>query len=968
MAEDDDSFDSILEMDAKTYAANYVAEQLKKSPIRDQRGKQQLYQLQQQQQQQRQRQRDYINSVYGENNTMNSNTSPPPPHHHLQQQHQNHPRGGMHKYNQHHQQQYPQHGMDPFANNQHYGIQPPLQQQQQHPPPPQASMNSFQSSPSFITCDPPDMNAMIGDELNLNNSAVGGGTSTGAGVVMGSLDQPTPNNNNTNNTNIMNLALGNSTTNTATTTSMNNRNTGNFMELTKDSLENINKIASSRRHEIEHQQQQQDAPMIQNVQRFQQQSQQLQQQQQQEQQQPQFQQQQQSPRHGMHSSPMRDNQQPPQPQASPSQFMMYQQQFHQRMSPQAQQRMSQFHRQQQQFHQQKFQQQQPQQQKPPAPQQVLRQQQQGPNSSSLQQAFDDASGSLPLSQAGGVPPMENNESHPKSDEQNNELNMNPQQQTNHQHADNEQQHQKEQQLQQQQTQDKSSPKEDPSLVQIQYQQPLHPNHPNYYLQLRSNFPRNHPHHPPSHPNPQIHKIQYGHHHHRHQFNRPHSSPPGMVGNPLANPNGRNIPHPFQSPPPPPGPNSNRPPQMLMTINNKNNNDNNQMMSKQGKDSELHHSRTRKLLSALLNPASSSPAIPKNKIHNDNSVKPNHKKPLFSYNPDDPMSSSTSNGRDDASRMYVPHPSRMVAEIIPKKPRGAASHKKQLNQRKPKLATLSDLKGNEHKRKRAPFVTYSFGTCVKKYAVGKQTKPESKKSGSKVKMSSTSSLSPSSLSHTFYSTPYLTNKNKHDDDQLLANDDGSLIKYPTELDMANAIPENASSIFHILDRRIDFDAFPDDASFYSLIRAWVQDDPYRLRPLEGGVLLDHVSLPSKRRRENDHPVSLVEKKIEKDSLNLTLKNEEYKPKKNNGMNVLSVVKVMNKEDINDQEKSRLMEIISNSSKQEEMEVSDMAPTSDRQSMLTEYILKAKQKKFDVKKKRKIKHAVCKKRLESLGIHI
>ena len=52
---------------------------------------------------------------------------------------------------------------------------------------------------------------------------------------------------------------------------------------------------------------------------------------------------------------------------------------------------------------------------------------------------------------------------------------------------------------------------------------------------------------------------------------------------------------------------------------------------------------------------------------------------------------------------------------------------------------------------------------------------------------------------------------------------------TEEQIATAIPKDASAIFHILDRRINFDAFPEDASVYSLLRAWVQDDPYRFIP-------------------------------------------------------------------------------------------------------------------------------------------
>jgi hypothetical protein len=65
-------------------------------------------------------------------------------------------------------------------------------------------------------------------------------------------------------------------------------------------------------------------------------------------------------------------------------------------------------------------------------------------------------------------------------------------------------------------------------------------------------------------------------------------------------------------------------------------------------------------------------------------------------------------------------------------------------------------------------------------------------------------------------------------------------------VVDAIPENASSIFHILDRRVNLDAHPPDVSFYSLLRAWVQDDPYRQIPPVGANLLDYVSVPFLRR--------------------------------------------------------------------------------------------------------------------------
>jgi LIN37 len=49
------------------------------------------------------------------------------------------------------------------------------------------------------------------------------------------------------------------------------------------------------------------------------------------------------------------------------------------------------------------------------------------------------------------------------------------------------------------------------------------------------------------------------------------------------------------------------------------------------------------------------------------------------------------------------------------------------------------------------------------------------------------------------------------------------------EIADSIPASASCVFHIFDRRVNLDDFADSASIYSLLRAWVQDDPYRYRP-------------------------------------------------------------------------------------------------------------------------------------------
>lgn len=65
-------------------------------------------------------------------------------------------------------------------------------------------------------------------------------------------------------------------------------------------------------------------------------------------------------------------------------------------------------------------------------------------------------------------------------------------------------------------------------------------------------------------------------------------------------------------------------------------------------------------------------------------------------------------------------------------------------------------------------------------------------------------------------------------------------------IADAIPDEASAVFHVLDRRINLDAFHPEASFYSLLRAWVQDDPFRYTPPAGSNLLEFIPRPSQRR--------------------------------------------------------------------------------------------------------------------------
>ncbi|GKY95268.1 hypothetical protein MPSEU_000489000 [Mayamaea pseudoterrestris] len=62
---------------------------------------------------------------------------------------------------------------------------------------------------------------------------------------------------------------------------------------------------------------------------------------------------------------------------------------------------------------------------------------------------------------------------------------------------------------------------------------------------------------------------------------------------------------------------------------------------------------------------------------------------------------------------------------------------------------------------------------------------------------------------------------------------------------DSMPDNASSVFHLFDRRVNFDHHAADASIYSLLRSWVQDDPHRMIPTPGVDMscYDSVTLES-----------------------------------------------------------------------------------------------------------------------------
>jgi hypothetical protein len=61
---------------------------------------------------------------------------------------------------------------------------------------------------------------------------------------------------------------------------------------------------------------------------------------------------------------------------------------------------------------------------------------------------------------------------------------------------------------------------------------------------------------------------------------------------------------------------------------------------------------------------------------------------------------------------------------------------------------------------------------------------------------------------------------------------SYISIPTLEQIVEAMPTSASCVAHVLDRRIHLDQFqnpPENVTLYQLLRAWVQDDPYRYPP-------------------------------------------------------------------------------------------------------------------------------------------
>lgn len=76
--------------------------------------------------------------------------------------------------------------------------------------------------------------------------------------------------------------------------------------------------------------------------------------------------------------------------------------------------------------------------------------------------------------------------------------------------------------------------------------------------------------------------------------------------------------------------------------------------------------------------------------------------------------------------------------------------------------------------------------------------------------------------------------------------------PSISQMARAIPKDASSIFSIFDRKVNLDSFSKDASMYSLLRAWVKDDPRRVAPKGGADLVEYETVPVDDLKELEKP--------------------------------------------------------------------------------------------------------------------
>ena len=167
-----------------------------------------------------------------------------------------------------------------------------------------------------------------------------------------------------------------------------------------------------------------------------------------------------------------------------------------------------------------------------------------------------------------------------------------------------------------------------------------------------------------------------------------------------------------------------------------------------------------------------------------------------------------------------------------------------------------------------------------------------------------------------------------------------LKLLTPKHVVKAMPKDASCIFYIFDRRMNFDSFPPDVSFYALLRAWVQDDPYRKIPPPELNLLNYMNTNSYTPLKS---WSMKKQEILNESDSITSVKCPKSNKLQNKQQVDICSSIFLKLDENKKEKRK-----------------------DPKSLLLQHIKKAKQiKKIKQRKKRKLDD-LCWKRMEAIGI--
>ena len=73
---------------------------------------------------------------------------------------------------------------------------------------------------------------------------------------------------------------------------------------------------------------------------------------------------------------------------------------------------------------------------------------------------------------------------------------------------------------------------------------------------------------------------------------------------------------------------------------------------------------------------------------------------------------------------------------------------------------------------------------------------------------------------------------------------------TTAEIEESIPNAASSVFHVFDRRVNLDRHGPNDTNYALLRSWVRDDPFRHSPDDAAV--PPTSTTARRDRDREHP--------------------------------------------------------------------------------------------------------------------